>query len=91
MTVALYKLATQESHDYLIDGNYFYFKVVDEKEVTDIIKDGWSLTTTEASEDNKPQDAELREELIKRLNEAGVKFHPNSKTETLQAKVDELD
>lgn len=99
MSVALYKLATQENREkhsglviYPIDGKEFIFNAVEEDDVDEMVKDGWSLTTTDAGEDKKTDEGdEVRQKLIDRLNEAGVKFHPNSKTETLQAKVDELD
>lgn len=99
MTVALYKLATQESREehsgldvYTIDEKPFIFFAADEEDVDDLLDDGWSLTTIEAgAEPVELEDGKVREELIKKLTDAGVKFHPNSKTETLQAKADELD
>jgi hypothetical protein len=98
MTTAVYLLATQENVEkypgvivYPLEGNDYLFKAVDEPEVDDWLRKGWSLTFTEAVNDEKTTDQEVREQLIKRLTEAGIKFHPNSKTDTLQAKVDELD
>jgi len=48
MTQAVYKLATANHHDYYIEGEYYYFLAVDENDVDALLKDGWSLTTTEA-------------------------------------------
>lgn len=99
MTVALYKLATQENLDassgleiYLIEGKSFIFKAVEEDEVKDLIKDGWSLTTTEASEEKEDVQFEgNRNELIDKLTKAGVKFDSRLGNKKLQALVDELD
>lgn len=102
MTVALYKLATQESREehsgldvYTIDEKPFIFLVADEEDVDELIDDGWFLTTTEAgaepdelADDNED---ELRAEYVEKLTKAGVSFHPNTGLAKLKAKVDELD
>lgn len=66
MTVALYKLATQESREehsgldvYTIDEKPFIFLVADEEDVDDLVDLGWSLTTAEAG----AEDDEVEEDL----------------------------
>jgi hypothetical protein len=64
---AIYKLATAESHDYLIEGEYYYFLSVNESDVESYLKDSWQLKT---GVKNEVQKQEVRQETVQKVKKS---------------------
>ena len=73
-----------------IEGSTYDYTIVDEKEISDKLKEGWYLTTTDAKKVDSDDDGEVtREELEHKAKELSIKFDGRMSDKNLLAKINE--
>lgn len=82
----LYKLGNHIE----IEGLKYEYTIVDEKEISEKLKEGWYLTTTEAKKVDTNDDGDItREEMEFKAKELGIKFDGRMSNKNLLAKIEE--
>lgn len=88
MTMAVYKLASADNHDYLIEEEYYYFLAVDESDVDAYLGDGWYLTTPEAKSGTQ---VATKDALWAQLDSLGIEYDKRWGIEKLQGLLNGVD